>query len=96
MCSHVPADWYHIITTVLKLFQRAKHFAASAWGIERWVIVEKNMASKTGRKAGCWYDEDGVVYKISSARKLKDEGAEKDRGLAGKVSTFGGEMTGAI
>ena len=26
MSSHVVADWYHIIITVLKLFQRAKHF----------------------------------------------------------------------
>lgn len=26
MCSHVVADWYHIIITVLKSIQRAKHF----------------------------------------------------------------------
>ena len=83
------------MTNVLKLFQRAKHFAASAWGIERWVIVVKNMASKTGRKEGCWYDEDGVVYKISSARMLENEGGEKYRELAGKVRPSG-EMTGAI
>ena len=38
---------------------------------------------------------NGVVYKISSARVLENEGAEKDRGLAGKVRPLG-EMTDAI
>ena len=38
---------------------------------------------------------NGVVYKISSARVLENEGGEKDRGLAGKVRPLG-EMTDAI
>ena len=39
---------------------------------------------------------NGVVYKISSARVLENEGGgEKDRGLAGKARPLG-EMTDAI
>ena len=33
---------------------------------------------------------NGVVYKISGAGVLENEGVEKDRGLVGGGSTFGG------
>ncbi len=56
---------------------------------------ERKELRRRAEKAGRCYDEDGVVYKISSARMLENEGVEEDPRLDGKNSTLG-EMIGAV
>lgn len=65
MCSHVVADWYHIIITVLKLFQCAKHFHRERLRHRMVGDCRNDYGFEDGaEKQADATTKDGVVYKI--------------------------------
>ena len=57
MCSHVLADWYHIIITVLKLFQRAEYCHRERLGHRKLGDCRK----KYGFEDGAEKQDDGTT-----------------------------------